>query len=158
EFLPGSLGDFPAFSTSASQGVFVAAADVNGDGYADVIVGSDGAAPEVKVFSGRTGALLSDTPLDLGARVLGTRVAAGDVNGDGYADVVVGAGPGGAPRVCVLDGPTGREVYNFLAFAPAYRGGVFVAAGDLDSDGRADVVVGGGAGLPQVRIFRGSDT
>src|SRR5581483_860998 len=47
---------------------------------------------------------------------------------------------------------------SYLAFDQSFRGGIFVAAGDLDGDFRADVVVGAGnAGGPHVRAFRGLD-
>jgi hypothetical protein len=43
---------------------------------------------------------------------------------------------------------------SFLAYVPQFTGGVFVAAGDLDGDGRAELVTGAGrGGLPRVRVF-----
>jgi hypothetical protein len=84
----------------------------------------------------------------------GVRVATGDVTGDGTADVVAAAGPGGGPHVRVFDGRTGGLVREFFAFSPGFAGGVFVAAADLTGDGRAEVVVGAGAGGgPHVRVF-----
>jgi FG-GAP-like repeat len=88
----------------------------------------------------------------------GVRVAAGDVNGDGLTDVIVGAGPGGGPNVKVYDGKTGSLLQSFFAFDPSVMGGVFVAAGDVNGDGRADIIValdsGGG---PVVKVFNGAD-
>jgi FG-GAP-like repeat len=82
------------------------------------------------------------------------RVAAGDVNGDGVADVVTGAGPGGVPQVKVFDGVAGAEVRSFFAFGPSFGGGVYVAAGDVTGDGKADIVVGADAGgEPHVKVF-----
>ena len=54
-------------------------------------------------------------------------VAAGDV--DGTPDIITGAGPGGGPHVKLFDGGTGSETYGLMAFDPAFRGGIFVAAG-----------------------------
>jgi hypothetical protein len=90
----------------------------------------------------------------------GVRVAMGDVDGDGQADVIVGAGRRGAPRVIVYDGAPllqGQAVTlaDFFAFDPAFHGGVFVAAGKFEAGPGLQVVVGAGAGGgSQVRIFR----
>ncbi len=89
-----------------------------------------------------------------GSFVGGLSVAGGDVTGDGVADVVVGAGPGGGPVVVVLDGATGAEARRFFAYAPTFRGGVNVSVGDTDGDGRAEVVTApASAGGPHVRVF-----
>jgi hypothetical protein len=82
------------------------------------------------------------------------RTAAADVNGDGTADVVAGAGFGGGPHVKVYDGLTGGLLADFFAFDPGFFGGVWVGGGDLDGDGRAEVVVGAGeGGGPHVKAF-----
>jgi hypothetical protein len=82
------------------------------------------------------------------------RTAAADVNGDEVPDYIGGSGPGGGPRVAVIDGATGARLADFFAFEPSFTGGVFVAAGDFDSNGRAEIVVtpdqGGG---PRVSMF-----
>ena len=86
----------------------------------------------------------------------GVFVAAGDVTGDGIADVITGAGPGGGPHVRVFDGATGTELRSFFAFPPGFTGGVFVGAGDVTGDGVADLITGAGpGGGPHVRIFHG---
>jgi serralysin len=57
----------------------------------------------------------------------GVRVAAVDVNGDGKADIVTGAGPGGGPHVKAFDGTNpGNVLESFFAFDPGFLGGVFV--------------------------------
>jgi hypothetical protein len=146
--------DFLAFTPAFSGGVFVAAGDINRDGFADIVVGADaGGAPEVRVFSGRDTSLMLDffayDPTFTG----GVRVATGDINGTGQADIITGAGPGGAPEVRVFS-PSGVMLQDYFAFSTAFTGGVFVAAGDIDGDRRADVIVGAGfGGAPEVRVF-----
>ncbi len=88
----------------------------------------------------------------------GVRVGAGDVNGDGAADIITGTGPGAAGgNVKVFDGLTGALIRNFFAF-PSFSGGVFVAGGDVNGDGSADIIVGTDAGSSQVKVFDGITT
>jgi hypothetical protein len=85
------------------------------------------------------------------------RVAVGDVNGDGVLDMVVGAGPGGGPRVVVIDGALGTQTKSFFAFESTFTGGVYVATADLNGDGKSEIIVGAGeGGGPRVRIFDGA--
>jgi hypothetical protein len=91
----------------------------------------------------------------------GVRVAVGDVNGDGLDDFIAGAGLGGRGRVRVFDGATLEPMAGFFGdfnpFGSTYRGGVFVAAGDVNGDGHADVIVAPSAGSQnRVRVFDGA--
>jgi hypothetical protein len=143
-----------AYDPSFRGGLFVATGDVNGDGAADIITGADaGGGPNVKVFSGVDGSLLASFfAFDPGFRG-GVRVAAGDVNGDGVADVIAGAGPGGPPLVRAFGGAGFAPLASLTAFDAGYTGGVYVAAGDLSGLGVADVIVGQGTGGSDVRWF-----
>ncbi|HEY2787295.1 MAG TPA: PQQ-dependent sugar dehydrogenase [Fimbriiglobus sp.] len=128
-------------------------------GPAPVLAGpGPGTAPVVKLFDRLTAAELGTLDVFDATFTGGVRVASGDVTGDGVADLIVGAGPGSAPRVQVLDGTTFQVVRDFNAFESTFTGGVFVAAGDVNGDGRADLVLspdeGGG---PRVRILSGLD-
>jgi ELWxxDGT repeat protein len=146
---------FYAFDPSFRGGVSVAVGDVTGSGQDDIIVGAGaGGGPEVAVFNGVTGAVVNQfyafDPSFLG----GVNVAVGDVTGSGTHDIIVGAGAGGGPEVAMFDGVTGAAVGRFFAFDSSFRGGVNVAAADLNGPGPADVVttpgVGGG---PVVESF-----
>jgi hypothetical protein len=155
----GPLGSFFAYDAGFTGGVWVAAGDVNYDGYADVITGAGaGGGPHVRVFSGFDGAELASFFAYDPAFTGGVHVAAGDVDHDGHADVITGAGVGGSPHVRVFSGADQSELASFFAYDSAFSGGVSVAAGDVDHDGHADIITGAGpGGGPHVRVFSGAD-
>lgn len=153
------------------------AGDVNGDGFGDLIVGAPGLndpAPGVGgafVFFGQQGGLDASRAFPLlGADdngYFGTSVAsAGDFNGDGFDDVVVGApgAPEGGVVYVYFGGPAGLAADRVLRVASPKAGAFFGAsvasAGDSDLDGFADLVVGApgvaDAVLGRVFIVRGS--
>ena len=143
------LSTFFAFEESFTGGVQTAVADVNNDGVSDLIVGAGlGGGPRVIVFNGATN--FTTTLLDFFAFATdfrgGVDVAAGDFNADGFADIVVGAGPGGGPQVNIFDGRTGNVLTQFFAYDSSFRGGVTVAVGDIDGSGFNSVITGAGAG------------
>lgn len=130
-------------TASPSSTTFLASAGTGGTG-------------QVQVLNG-TGATVGSATTPLGTTSNGTRVALADVNGDGVLDQIIGSGPGGVSRVLVLNGATGATIADFQPFEAGFTGGVFVAGGDLNLDGKADVAVapdeGGGA---RVVVYNGA--
>jgi subtilisin-like proprotein convertase family protein len=90
----------------------------------------------------------------------GVRVAMGDFDGDGNAELVTGMGAGGG-RVKVWDvnsdGSVGGMLESFLPFGAAFKGGVFVAAGDLNNDGSAELAVSRAAAGNTVNVYSDTD-
>jgi putative cofactor-binding repeat protein len=149
---------FFAYPLGFAGGVTVAAADVDGDGRADIITGAGpGGGPHVRVWSGAAPhdeihGFFAYSPAFAG----GVNVAAADVDGDGHADIITGAGPGGGPHVRVWSGAAPyQELTGFFAYDPGFPGGVVVATMDLDRDGRSEIVTGPATGAPLVRIWSG---
>ncbi len=122
-----------------------------------VVGGGDGGVGTVTGYGADGQTIFSSIPF--GAEFLGgVRVAIGDVNGDGTPDLIAAAGPGGGPRVVVLDGATGQQIASFFAFDPGYVNGTSVATADFNRDGYSDLVVAAGFGAgPHVKVFSGKD-
>jgi len=139
--------NFFAFAPSFKGGVRVASGDVNGDGINDVVVAAGpGGGPQVNVYDGTSLQLVHSFYAYNAAFNDGIFVAVGDVNGDGYADIITGAGQGGGPHVQVFSGQDYSNIASFFAYNPAFTGGISVASGDVNGDGYSDVVVGAGPG------------
>lgn len=157
------------------------AGDWNSDGIGDVIVGAwssdagGGDAGRAYIYLGAIVPSETSSLILQGASIgnnFGTSVAsAGDVNGDGHADVIVGAwkaGPSGAGRAYVYFGGPGADAAADLVLTGEATGdrfgGSVSAAGDVNDDGYGDVVVGasgndtGGIDVGRAYVYFGGPT
>lgn len=83
----------------------------------------------------------------------GGYLAAGDTDGDGTDEIVVGSGLGQDAQV-ILFSADGVHLRTFFPYPKGFRGGVRVALGDLDADGRAEIITAPGPGIePRIAIF-----
>jgi len=145
---------FFAYDPRFTGGVRVAIGDVNGDRIPEIITAAGpGGSPHIKVFA-----------VDLNTQTVnpnpivefyafdqpnfkgGVNIAVGDTNGDGFGDIICGAGATGGPRVTVYAGTasgvnTTSPLNNFFAYAPKFNGGVVVTAGQRNSNAGEEVIV-----------------
>lgn len=75
----------------------------------------------------------------------GVSLTMGNVDGDGSSEVVVGAGVGAVPHVLLYE-PNNVYIRAFTAYNTTFRGGIDVAAGDVDNDGIDEIITGAGPG------------
>ena len=150
------LNSIYVFQAGFTGGLNVATGDVNGDGIKDIIVAADaGASPHVKVFSGKDYSVIKSFYAFAAGFKGGVRVASADTNGDGFADIIVSTASGNSSHVKVFSGLDNKVLSSFFAFKTTLKsGGTFVSAADLNGDGRAEIILGMGAGnAPQVSVY-----
>ena len=146
---------FFAYNPAFSGGVTIALADFNNDGVLDIVTGAGpGGGPQVNIFDGSNFSLIKSFFAFDSNFTGGVNVGAGDINQDGFMDIVAAAGAGGGPEVRVFNGATLAVISQWYAYESSFSGGVTVAVGDLGDDGVFEVVTGtGSGGSPLVKVF-----
>ena len=167
----GHTSSFFAYNQNFTGGVRIAMGDINGDGVSDLVTATGvGGGPHIKVWDLRSG-----TPMQVASFFAfesnftgGLYIACGNLNSDvnattglAYDDIIVGAGPGGGPRITAFAGAQAFAInqstvlVNFFAYAPQFTGGVTVASADRTGDGIDEIVTGAGfGGGPNVTVFQ----
>ncbi len=99
----GGKSQLDPFKASYANGAYVAVADFNRDGIADIVVGESGRGEKVKVYDGKTGREVNSWK-PFGGSDKGIRVSVSDINGDGIADIFTRER--GSDQVLVFSGAT----------------------------------------------------
>ena len=147
------------------------AGDINGDGYSDVVIGGPGYNVNrgiASVYLGSSGGISTfhryyygAQELDLVGESVGT---AGDINGDGYADIIIGSGQSNAIHV-VKGAGTGLPSIGQISTRASWSksqsssfGDTVGTAGDIDGDGLSDIIAGGDNAYVYYGSFPGIET
>jgi hypothetical protein len=147
------ISGFP-WGSGHTAGVRVAAGDVTGDGVVDLIVATGPGDGRVSAYNGANANLIvTFAPFGNHFRG-GVHLATGDIDGDGHTDLIVGGGDGSG-RVRIYSSATYQQLVTDFPFGPDYRGGITVAAGDVNGDGHDDVIAAQETGA-RVRVFDGA--
>ncbi len=147
-----------AYASGFIGGGTIAAGDLGIDNVDEIVTGPGiEGIPQVRVFRS-DGSLLSQFYAYHPSMKARVNVAIADVTGDGKGDIITAPQQGGGPQVRVFDTSGNVELTNgFYAYDAKFHGGVNIAAGDLNCDGKAEIVTGNGpGGTPQVRVFSGN--
>lgn len=149
------MTSFYPYTEKYNQGINITVGDLDRNGTKEIITGTErGGGPQVRIFN-NTGKLINPGFFAYAANFRGgVNVTVGDLDGNGTQEIIAGAGVGGGPHVRVFSADGKLINPGFFAYDKNFRGGVNVAAGDIDADGKDEIITGPGkGGGPQVKVF-----
>ena len=165
-------GQLQLVSATLADGWKAAVSDLNGDGYADIVLADDAIqtfdgpehwVPNVTVFRGNAQRTLDPAPLELAMPYAGrNEIVIGDFNDDDLGDIAVSSGQGNFPSASIAyqndDGTFAFPVGVWVSGPMHLDGWAFgdsVTAADFNDDGKTDLAVGSyvGENLPSVWIY-----
>ncbi len=154
-------GSFNAYPTTFRGGVRVAMGDVTGDGMAEIITApGPGGDNTIKIFvmssSGSQVSFMDLFHITVSDPLIGTRglqIATGDLNGDGFSDIIVSGGP----KVFAYSGKDFSLLHELTPFGTS-ASEIRVAVGDLIGDGTQHIVAATGPNAaPSIKVFDSSN-
>jgi len=150
--------DFYPYTENYDKGVAVAVGDVTGDGISEIVTSSGNGAPtHIRVFDMSGNALSWNVFPFVEAYRGGGSVAIGDTDGDGINEIIVSpAGSHSGPLVRVYQYGADEPEQSFYLFNEGFRGGIQVAAGDINKNGRAEIVAATASQRGNVAVYTGT--
>ncbi|MDP2736559.1 MAG: S8 family serine peptidase [bacterium] len=146
--------EFYAYASNFKGGVSFASGDINNDGQEEIITAAGpGGGPHVRIFNidgDLVGQFFAFSKTFRG----GVNIATADVNNDGNDEIIAVQASDGDSEVKIFNGQ-GEFLGSFYAYDNKFRGGLNIAAGDIDGNGEDEIITGLAAGkIPEVRIFK----
>ncbi len=147
------LDNFLAYAEKFKGGVNIAIGDVNNDDLMEIITAPKaGGGPHLKVFS-LAGELLSEWFAYDAKFSGGVNIAIGDIDGDGQNEIITAPESKGGPHLKIFNWQ-GQVKNQFFVYEGNYYGGVNLALGDVNNDGKDEIITAPAAGrISEVKVF-----
>ncbi len=141
---------FFTYNSDYAGGLTILKEDLDQDGNNEIIVGWSG---KVQIYN--SSGFLTKEFQPYGSNYdKGINLAVGELYRNGKLEIVTGTGQGGGPHVRIFDYQGNLIHPGFFAYAEHFRGGVNVTVGDVDKDGKNEIITGAGyTGGPHIRVF-----
>lgn len=155
------INQFMAYSNNFKGGVNIAAGDLDGNGQREIITSPRRGAPHIRIFGLKNGEWL---PLNPGffayskKMTYGVNIVAADLDGDGKDEIIATPNQAASPSIKVFglrDDKIKQIMPQIYAFDPSFKGGVNLSAGDINGDGKDEILASPSiSGGSSVKIFR----